>query len=394
MEHSLFASLVEQGRYDEALRAREGLHVARKDVTKGAVALAAALLDMDPPRAQEALEIIRDIVWIYPNLADAAAVYGRAIVRAVPDAASFLDKMRHAFEAAPEVPTTAASLAGALEELGQSDEAARVIREQRDLLDNAIAALPVWTETGHAEDATSMYLDLLEAAVTGWLHADESILAGSNGRFVETLRDVGRDIPRTAESMIGRRRMRHLRCAVEEVLRSDIPGHLLEAGVWRGGACILMRGVLAVYGEPSRCVYVADSFEGLPAPSVPQDNRTGFNFHMRPELAVSRADVAAAFARYDLLDERVVFVEGLFKDTLPDLPVAPIAVLRIDGDWYSSTMDVLTALYDRVSPGGFVICDDYGAVIDSRRAVLEFRRARGVQAPMMAIDGDGVFWRA
>ncbi len=99
------------------------------------------------------------------------------------------------------------------------------------------------------------------------------------------------------------------------------------------------------------------------------------------------------FARYGLLDEQVVFLKGLFHDTLPALPALPLSLLRVDGDLYSSTTDVLEAMYPNLSRGGFVILDDYGPVVDSRRAVLDFRARHGVTEPMLAVDGDAVFWR-
>ena len=99
------------------------------------------------------------------------------------------------------------------------------------------------------------------------------------------------------------------------------------------------------------------------------------------------------FAKYGLLDERVVFLKGWFKDTLPAAPVERLAVLRLDGDMYESTMDALTALYDKVSAGGYVIIDDYGCIEGCRKAVHDFRDARGIADKIVDIDGWGVYWR-
>lgn len=102
----------------------------------------------------------------------------------------------------------------------------------------------------------------------------------------------------------------------------------------------------------------------------------------------------ANIARFGLLDEqRVRFLEGWFSDTLPDAPIEKIAILRLDGDLYESTMDVLTALYERVQPGGYVIVDDYGDWEPCRRAVDEFRANRRIEARIEPIDGSGVYWR-
>ena len=113
--------------------------------------------------------------------------------------------------------------------------------------------------------------------------------------------------------------MRNLRYACETVLLDGIDGDFIETGVWRGGACILMRGILEAYNDGTRRVFVADSFAGLPPPdpeTFPAD--AGDQHHYDGELEVSRADVESNFRRFGLLDERVVFIEGWFKDTLPD----------------------------------------------------------------------------
>jgi hypothetical protein len=99
------------------------------------------------------------------------------------------------------------------------------------------------------------------------------------------------------------------------------------------------------------------------------------------------------FRKFDLLDEQVAFLQGWFADTLPTAPIERLALLRLDGDMYGSTMDALMALYHKVSPGGFVIVDDYGAVPACRAAVTDFRAAHGVTAPIHDIDGLGVFWQ-
>ena len=112
-----------------------------------------------------------------------------------------------------------------------------------------------------------------------------------------------------------------------------------------------------------------------------------------PMLAVSRKRVQTLFERLGLMDARVRFVEGWFNETLVDAPIGPVAVLRLDGDYYESTMTPLRALYDRVSPGGFVIVDDYGLLEPARRAVDEFRAEQRISAPLNDIDGHGHFWR-
>jgi len=192
-------------------------------------------------------------------------------------------------------------------------------------------------------------------------------------------------------TMIGRARLDHLQRCVETVLEEGVPGDCLEAGVWRGGAAILMKAVLDVHGDDERRVWVADSFRGVPEPTRPEDE--GVDLYLDPSLAVPAETVRTHFDRFGVLDDRVRLLEGWFADTMPDAPVDRLAVLRADGDLYESTMDVLVHLYDKVSSGGFVIIDDYGALECCRRATEDFRRERGIDAPIGRIDWTGAFWR-
>src|SRR5262249_7945660 len=156
------------------------------------------------------------------------------------------------------------------------------------------------------------------------------------------------------------KRLENLKFCVETAIRDGVPGDLIETGVWRGGACIFMRAILEAYGDKQRKVWVADSFAGLPKPNEAKyDADRGDKHHTFGDLAVPRETVEKNFEQYGLLDDQVRFLEGWFKDTLPSAPINSLAVMRLDGDMYESTIQALEALYPKLSPGGFVIIDDY-----------------------------------
>lgn len=247
----------------------------------------------------------------------------------------------------------------------------------------------------HFARLARMYLDLMERVLLGVIYEDPPIDQWSGGVFNPVLRAKGRDWPATAHTMIGFERLRNLRVLMTHVLGEHVPGDFVETGVWRGGACIYMRAMLKALNIVDRKVWVADSFAGLPVPDserYPSQDQ-GDLHHTFKELAVSLETVQENFRKYDLLDDQVRFLKGWFKDTLPDAPIDRIAILRLDGDMYSSTMDALQALGHKVSPGGFVIVDDFGAVEGCRKAIGDYRKANGVQAPIQDIDGIGAYWR-
>ena len=248
------------------------------------------------------------------------------------------------------------------------------------------------------EALRARYLDLMRDCLTGAIHEDPSLALKPDGGallpFEPNRREIGMDWPSRAPSMIGGKRMRQLQRAAEQVIAEGIPGDFIETGVWRGGACIMLRAVLEAWGVHDRRVWLADSFAGLPPPDVsryPAD--AGQVLHNYSALAVSAAEVRANFARYGLLDDQVKFLEGWFRDTLPDAPIAELAILRLDGDLYESTIEPLLALYDKVSPGGFIIVDDYGIFPCCKQAADDFRATRGIVDPIEDIDGSGIFWR-
>lgn len=247
------------------------------------------------------------------------------------------------------------------------------------------------------ESNRALYLDLMEKCLLNLIYEDPFTDwkdRDTPQTFDPVKRQLGRDWPMVAHTMIGELRLRNLREVIESALRNNVPGDFIETGVWRGGACIYMRAILQSYGVKDRKVFVADSFEGLPPPNPEQyPADAGDIHHVFGELAISMEQVQSNFSKYGLLDEQVVFLKGWFKDTLPTAPIKQLAVLRLDGDMYESTMDGLNNLYDKVAPGGFVIADDYGLVHNCKRAIEDFRAARGITSPLIDIDGCGVYWQ-
>lgn len=185
-----------------------------------------------------------------------------------------------------------------------------------------------------------------------------------------------------------------LTCA-RQVLWLNIPGDYMECGVWRGGACILLRGLLHALGEPRRCVWLADSFAGLPAPDPESQLLDAVLYEYLQDtggFSVGLDEVCDNFRRFQLLDDGVRFLPGWFHQTLPTF-TGQLALLRLDGDWYESTRTALECLYDRVSMGGYVIIDDYNPVMGAYAAVNEFRAQRGISDPLTRVNHQVAFWR-
>jgi O-methyltransferase len=283
--------------------------------------------------------------------------------------------------------------------------------------------LPVTTD--QTTDASSLYLDLVKRSLTGALAEDnDNILGGVRSKgsgtfkrrvanmvgdlaarakveiaykkpYDHSLREIGRDWPARAESMIGLKRMDNIQHCVQTVLKDHVPGDLLEAGVWRGGACIFMKANLMAGGDTTRTVWLADSFQGLPKPDVSQfPADSGDVLHTWGGLSVGADQVRHNFERYGVFDDRVKFLVGWFKDTLPSAPIEALSVMRLDGDMYESTWQAIEALYPKLSPGGFCIIDDFGSHgSQAGQAVHDYRKAHNITETIEDIDGYGAFWR-
>ena len=270
-------------------------------------------------------------------------------------------------------------------------------------------------------DPGTLYLELLKGCLTRAVFEDSDQFVGTRrptdlrtrvarglrnalGRYhLELVRKLpydkdkrtrGLDWPGRAETMIGLRRLDNIEHCVRTVVAEGVPGDLIETGVWRGGALIFMLGVLSALGDTERVVWGADSFRGLPPPdAVTYPADAGDDHWTYDELAVSADDVKANVARYGLDLGRLRLLEGWFSQTLGQAPIDRLAVLRLDGDMYGSTWEAINPLYPKLSPGGFVIVDDYRVVRGCQLAIDDYRAAHGIDDEIMEIDGSADYWR-
>jgi hypothetical protein len=257
-----------------------------------------------------------------------------------------------------------------------------------------------FASTQKTSRSTELYIDLLKRSLTNTIFRGEP-----DANQEDTARYVAAAITHyqngSAVSMLPLARLDNLQFCITDVIHREVPGDLVETGVWRGGATIFMRAMLKIFDVTDRIVWATDSFEGLPEPDAikfpleAQASKSAAMTKYYKQMAVGLDEVKRNFKAYGMLDDQVKFLKGWFKDTLPTAPIGSIAVLRLDGDYYESTRDALTNLYDKVSIGGYVIIDDYGeeSWTYCRKAVDEFRFEREISDPLVQVDKPCVFWR-
>lgn len=181
--------------------------------------------------------------------------------------------------------------------------------------------------------------------------------------------------------------------AVRYVVRHDVPGAIVECGVWRGGSMLAVANTLLQLGTTDRDLYLFDTFTGMTEPTE-RDVRINEGKHASELLSVKKRgapmqwsrpenfvatmdDVREGLTSVDYPSERVHLVEGDVEETVPGAAPEVISVLRLDTDWYASTKHELVHLYQRLSPGGVLIIDDYGTWQGSREATDEFLAETG-----------------
>jgi len=187
--------------------------------------------------------------------------------------------------------------------------------------------------------------------------------------------------------------------ALRYVVRSRVPGDIVECGVWRGGSSMAAALMLAELGDASRDLHLFDTFEGMSAPTE-HDRRARDAAPASALLATSTRDekiwcvasledVSANLTAAGCPMERMHLVQGKVEDTIPAAAPDRIALLRLDTDWYESTRHELEHLFPRLAVGGVLIIDDYGAWEGARRAVDEFIAASGAALMLNRIDETG-----
>jgi hypothetical protein len=204
---------------------------------------------------------------------------------------------------------------------------------------------------------------------------------------VEIIRAVR---PRT---MTGHEKLYGLVQATRYVVQHKIPGEVVECGVWRGGSMQAVALTLNQLGATDRHLHLFDTFEGMPAPTE-KDSRRGVSAqnlldardrHHKVWAVAGLEDVEEGMREVDYPMDRVHFHKGLVEDTVPAEAPDEIAILRLDTDWYASTRHELEHLYERLSPGGVLIIDDYGDWEGARLATEEFLASSGEALLMLPL---------
>ena len=239
-------------------------------------------------------------------------------------------------------------------------------------------------------DHRARYIDLIKRTVTNFIYLGGD---GKFGRFSCTehydLKQSEWTIDPIARplTLLSRAQLDLIEQSVLSVEANAVPGDFIEAGIWRGGAIILMRALIDAYGIGTRRIFAADSFAGIP-----------LNTRFRHDPVDSWKDrwiapldeVRQAIARFGLLDDRIEFVSGYFDDSLPTLADQNFALIRLDSDSYDSVMTSLDHLYPRLSAGGIVIVDDWH-LFGCRVAVETYRKQQGIVAPIVE-QGGNAWW--
>lgn len=204
-------------------------------------------------------------------------------------------------------------------------------------------------------------------------------------------------------TMASSRRLANVYQLSKLVETHKLEGAFVECGVWKGG-CIAVMAYVAKKVNSNRKIWLFDSFEGLPEPNKKDgakaleyaQGRSSGKLEPINQCVGPLDDVKEIFFSILKIDENnIVIRKGWFQDTLPIAKneIGPIAILRVDGDWYESTKCCLENLYDNVISNGYVIIDDYSHWEGCKKAVEEFFEDRNIKVKLNKIDYTGRFFQ-
>jgi hypothetical protein len=189
--------------------------------------------------------------------------------------------------------------------------------------------------------------------------------------------------------------------AVRYVVANDIPGDFVECGVWRGGSSMAAALALKELDDESRELWLYDTYEGMSAPTeedVDIAGQTADRKFTQRRLTEDSSewcrspidDVRQNLQSTGYPVDKMHFIKGKVEETIPgEIPAGPIAILRLDTDWYESTRHEMQHLYPRLVKDGVLILDDYGYWQGARKAVDEYFSAHGIRPLMGRVDTDG-----
>ncbi|WP_197454783.1 TylF/MycF/NovP-related O-methyltransferase [Stieleria varia] len=215
-----------------------------------------------------------------------------------------------------------------------------------------------------------------------------------NSDSVETIQRVREFTMTTPERLNG------LCEAVRYISSAGIPGDVVECGVWKGGSMMAVAEMLKQFGDTHRELYLFDTYEGMPAPTDEDVSLVGQSAseRLQQELAVDPStlwcespldEVRHHMAKTGYPTDRTHFVKGMVEDTIPENAPQEIALLRLDTDWYESTLHEMNHLFPRLVDGGVLIIDDYGHWQGARQAVDEYLAEHNIAIMLNRLDYTG-----
>lgn len=184
--------------------------------------------------------------------------------------------------------------------------------------------------------------------------------------------------------------------ALRYVTAANIPGSIVECGVWRGGSMMAAALALLDLGKRDRVLQLFDTFEGMTPPTAADVSASGeaaegkFRATQRANGSnwqyASLEDVKANMLSTGYDPANIQFIQGPVEQTLPERAPEQIAVLRLDTDWYESTLHEMRHLYPRLARGGILIIDDYGSWQGCRKAVDEYFQEQNLHVFLGRVD--------
>ncbi|MHA1284336.1 MAG: TylF/MycF/NovP-related O-methyltransferase [Promethearchaeota archaeon] len=187
--------------------------------------------------------------------------------------------------------------------------------------------------------------------------------------------------------------------AIEYIVINEIPGDIVECGVWKGGSMMLCALTLLKFNDVNRTLYLYDTYEGMPEPSE-YDRRAYDDFPAKNKYDfLKKRNIKWNYAPLNYVKknlystnypkEKIIFIKGKVEETIPEIIPKKIALLRLDTDWYESTYHELKYLFPILSKKGVLLIDDYGHWKGAKIAVDKYFQEINISSLLIRIDKTG-----
>lgn len=184
--------------------------------------------------------------------------------------------------------------------------------------------------------------------------------------------------------------------AVDDIIKSEIKGDLIEIGVYKGIMIIAMIAKLLQYRITDRIIHLYDTFEGMTDPSDIDIDPSNISAKYKIDQILCKSTLEEVKNNISILSypqNNIIYHIGDIRKTDKTLIPNKIAFLRLDTDFYDSTLFELQNFEQYVVNNGYVTLDDYNWWNGCTQATNEYLSTINYDINKNLMKPHGMWWK-